>query len=665
MRLWMGAAFGSALIVLVAALLPAGSISGESVSAQTPVDYDSDDDGLIEITYLEQLDAMRWDPQGEGYVDDGYAEEAYAAAFPNAEDDMGCDDRCSGYELTVSLDFNSPESYASDAVNKEWTSGAGWTPIDGFSTVFEGNGYTIANLYIKRRGGTDAGNAGLFGFAWSEAHIRKVGLVSVDIRGSNNVGGLAGQNEGTITESYVSGKVQGERDVGGLVGHHYGKISNSHSAGEVTGQVNVGGLIGTISGDAPVILSFSNANVRGNDLTGGLVGVNYAGPIVQCYATGRVTGKENIGGLVGRNWGTIAATYATGSVSGRHVTGGLIGANEGTLISSYATGRIRGVFLSGGLVGANGGTTFGSYSTGRVTGERAVGGLIGSNDGPIIDSYWDTDKSRTFVGVGTDDRNADGNISESDDETRTRGATGRRPRALQSPTDYTGIYLDWYLDSDNADGDHDQDTGKEDYWDFGTSRDYPHLKGDFDGDGVANWWEFGRQHGRRAAPSPTPTATSTSTPTPTHTATVTPTPTNTATPTVTPTPTHTATATPTPTNTATPTPTVTPTPTPTHTPTPTDTPVPTPTSTATPVVIVVTATPGPPPPTQTPFVVVVTAIPPTGTPSPAATIAPLTESGGGCGFAADMPLGTAAANLLLMVLPLGVLGGMKCVRRKR
>ena len=136
--------------------------------------------------------------------------------------------------------------------------------------------------------------------------------------------------------------------------------------------------------------------------------MNYAGPIVQCYATGRVTGKENIGGLVGRNWGTIAATYATGSVSGRHVTGGLIGANEGTLISSYATGRIRGVFLSGGLVGANGGTTFGSYSTGRVTGDRAVGGLIGSNDGPIIDSYWDTDKSRTFVGVGTDDRNADG-----------------------------------------------------------------------------------------------------------------------------------------------------------------------------------------------------------------------------------------------------------------
>ena len=30
------------------------------VGAQSPVDYDADDDGLIEIEWLEQLDAMRW-----------------------------------------------------------------------------------------------------------------------------------------------------------------------------------------------------------------------------------------------------------------------------------------------------------------------------------------------------------------------------------------------------------------------------------------------------------------------------------------------------------------------------------------------------------------------------------------------------------------------------
>ena len=36
------------------------------VSAQAGVDYDADDDGLIEIKWLEQLDVVRWDLNGDG-----------------------------------------------------------------------------------------------------------------------------------------------------------------------------------------------------------------------------------------------------------------------------------------------------------------------------------------------------------------------------------------------------------------------------------------------------------------------------------------------------------------------------------------------------------------------------------------------------------------------
>ena len=36
-------------------------------------------------------------------------------------------------------------------------------------------------------------------------------------------------------------------------------------------------------------------------------------------------------------------------------------------------------------------------------------------------------------------------------------------------------------------------TGAEDYWDFGTSSQYPALKADIDGNGTATWQEFGRQ----------------------------------------------------------------------------------------------------------------------------------------------------------------------------
>ena len=670
MKWRVGLTLGPLLAVVLALLLPAVFTDRERVSAQTLIDYDTDDDGLIEIAYLEQLDAIRWDPYGVGIADAGDAREVYEAAFPDALNNMGCEGFCLGYELTRNLDFNSDDSYASGAVNKDWTAGAGWMPIHsdrgGFNAIFEGNGFTIANLYIKRRGDSDTGSTGLFGFTSREfAHIRRVGLISVDVRGESRVGGLVGHNEGRITESYVSGRVQGGKDVGGLVGHHFGEIRNSHSAGEVSGSTNVGGLVGTVSGNSPVALSFSNAYVTGINLTGGLVGVNYAGPIVQCYATGRVTGRTDIGGLVGRNWGSITATYATGSVSGVHITGGLIGANEGTVIASYSTGRTRGKYLSGGLIGANGGTLFAVYSTARISGERATGGLVGINNGTIIESFWDIEKSDTLVGVGADDRNRDGRVGSGDIGRQTLGVTGRRTRQLRSPTGYSSIYRDWDRDFDNADGDFDEGTGGEDFWDFGTSGNYPLLIADFDGDGIENWWEFGRQHGRRIAPTRTPTPTVSATPTATNTPTVSPTPMNTATSTLTSTPTSSATATPSPTSTTTTTPT--PTTTPIRTPTRTATPftiVPTPASTATPVVIVVTATPGPPPPTQTPIIVVVTVIPPTSTPSPPATIEPPPEPGGGCGFAADVPFGTAAANLLMMMMPLAVLGGVKYVRKR-
>ena len=53
------------------------------------IDYDTDDDGLIEISSLAQLDAVRHDLDGDGTPStDG--ETAYAEAFPDAASGMGC-----------------------------------------------------------------------------------------------------------------------------------------------------------------------------------------------------------------------------------------------------------------------------------------------------------------------------------------------------------------------------------------------------------------------------------------------------------------------------------------------------------------------------------------------------------------------------------------------
>ena len=51
---------------LTVALMSVAMAGLNGVSAQSAVDYDADDDGLIEIEWLEQLDAVRWDLDGDG-----------------------------------------------------------------------------------------------------------------------------------------------------------------------------------------------------------------------------------------------------------------------------------------------------------------------------------------------------------------------------------------------------------------------------------------------------------------------------------------------------------------------------------------------------------------------------------------------------------------------
>ena len=187
-------------------------------------------------------------------------------------------------------------------------------------------------------------------------------------------------------------------------------------------------------------------------------------------------------------------------VAGRFHVGGLVGGNGGTVIASYATGSVSGGHYGGGLMGENYGAVVASYAIGRVSGSTNAGGLIGENRGTISASFWDIRTSGQSNGV------KDGDYT---------GVQGKTTGDLQSPIGYTGIYNGWNLDVNNADRDFDPTTGGDDIWDFGTTRQYPVLNIDFDDDGSATWWEFGRQIGNRPTPTPTPTPRPTSTPTPT------------------------------------------------------------------------------------------------------------------------------------------------------
>ena len=454
-------------------------------------EYDSDGDLLIEISNLEQLNAVRYDlSDGNGRPDDSDDSDgarAYRAAFPTSAGESVCDRACRGYELNSSLDFNSPDSYSAGAVDPEWNGGDGWLPINdnssGLNAEFEGNRHTVSNLYIHRQ---DTGSVGLFARVGGSGIIRNAGVVNAEMEGQGDSGILAVLNSGTITDSYATGSVSGGTYVGGLVGRNSsgGAITGSYAAGSVSGDSSVGGLVGNNSG--AITASYATGSVSGgNSSVGGLVGNNRGGAITASYATGSVNGIDEVGGLVGYNsgGGAITASYATGSVSGRdNQVGGLVGENGGAITASYATGSVSGGTSSvGGLVGFNSGVAaiIASYATGSVSGTSSVGGLVGFNSrgAAVTDSYWNTD----IFGAGA-------------------AGEGRTTAQLQSPTGYTGIYRDWNADLDNADRNDDDTTGADDFWDFGTSSQYPALKVDFDFDGAATAAEFGGQG--RTVPAP-------------------------------------------------------------------------------------------------------------------------------------------------------------------
>ena len=134
--------------------------------------------------------------------------------FPDAAPGMGCLYReCVGYELDANLDFDTNGNGSADAGDAYWNDGEGWLPIGDpetayrFNAVFDGNGHTISNLFIRW---PDADYIGLFRDTGADADIRNVRLTGVRVSGQNFVGGLLG----SISGSSAAGRVSGAERIG-------------------------------------------------------------------------------------------------------------------------------------------------------------------------------------------------------------------------------------------------------------------------------------------------------------------------------------------------------------------------------------------------------------------------------------------------------------------
>jgi hypothetical protein len=239
----------------------------------------------------------------------------------------------------------------------ETSVGDGFDPIGDNSTPFtgslDGNGFTISELTINR---PTEEYVGLFGVIDAGATVENVYIESAGVTGENEVGVLAGSNNGDILNSYTTGSVNGSVNVGGFVGRNNGFIQQS----------------------------FSSANISGTDNVGGLVG-NNSSTILSAYATGDVTADNNVGGLVGMNAnsGEITETYAAGVVSGSGTVGGLIGLNNGTTNISYWDTE-----TSGQASGSGSGSTSGM--TGLTTAEMVAASAETNMTGFDFENIWST-----------------------------------------------------------------------------------------------------------------------------------------------------------------------------------------------------------------------------------------------------------------------------------
>ncbi|HRX69019.1 MAG TPA: SBBP repeat-containing protein, partial [Tenuifilaceae bacterium] len=214
-----------------------------------------------------------------------------------------------------------------------WNEGEGWEPIGNatikFSGSYNGNYQIINNLYINR---SSVNLQGLFGIT-SNAVIKNIKLLNVNVTGKNYIGAIAGQsNYSSIGNCLSTGTITGTTYVGGLVGfNQYGDINQCFSSSNVTGTNYIGGVTGVHQGDNLLLNSYSTGTLTGGDNVGGLVGTTAVNSLIEnSYFAGSISGTSGLGGLVAYRfsvsavknsfWDTQTSGVATTEVGGEGKT---------------------------------------------------------------------------------------------------------------------------------------------------------------------------------------------------------------------------------------------------------------------------------------------------------------------------------------------------------
>ena len=235
-----------------------------------------------------------------------------------------------------------------------------------FSGTFAGNNRKITGLSITG----DGSMQGLFRHLTATAKVQDLYINAVVQPGGsqNQVGVIAGLNEGKILNCGVSAVVSGGDYVGGMAGVNgiTGMIDSCHMSGEVYGNHFVGGIAGencgvirNCSNNALINTTPQQNSVEIEDITldtltntesantvtdiGGIAGSS-SGVIRGCKNHADVGYPHmgyNIGGIAGTQSGYITGCENRGEVQGRKEVGGIVGQMEPASVIEYTEDTLQ------------------------------------------------------------------------------------------------------------------------------------------------------------------------------------------------------------------------------------------------------------------------------------------------------------------------------------
>ncbi len=338
-----------------------------------------------------------------------------------------------------------------DAAETEtWFGGEGFPPIGTettpFTGTYNGDNYTISNLYVNR----PSNNLGLFGYVGD--FTLGGSLINIIVENAT----ISSPSEDNWWYSGV------------LVGYiKYGEIDNCHTSGTVQGDLyGSGGIAGGIDLSTMVSNSSSSCIVNGQESVGGFAGDITHSVVTNCKATGDVVGTDWVGGFVGYNADEIYNCFATGNVSGNSYLGGFVGQHR----NASGTPVIKNCYAWGNLIRLSGSTdeNIGAFagncnSAVEISYSYAIGSVVyESASNP-------TDKG--FVGSdgGTNTYTANFFNSSASVQTVGTGATPQTTTGMKTQSTFTDAGWDFMGETSN---------GTDDYWGINQNENsgYPFLK---------------------------------------------------------------------------------------------------------------------------------------------------------------------------------------------